>query len=252
MHLLTETNPKLNKGVKLGYLSFVLHLAPGSLSGHNVCPKASPGCLAACLNLSGRGGLFAPGTTTNKVQAARIRRTHEFFNDRATFMLKLVDDIQRGVRKAALENMAPSFRLNGTSDLSWEKYPVTINGVEYENIFAVFPGVQFMDYTAVPRRKVSHIPNYHLSFSAKENNDNDVRWALSAGMNVCVVFDIPKTQAFPETYMGRPVIDADDTDLRFLDIPGVICGLRSKGQAKLKQLARESGFARKIFPLTVE
>ena len=75
MKLLTTGNPKLMKGEKKGYLSFVLHLAPADLSGYNVCPMASDGCRAACLNTAGRGGIFKPGTTTNAIQDARIRKT---------------------------------------------------------------------------------------------------------------------------------------------------------------------------------
>ena len=41
--LLSTANPKIQKGTKLGYLSFILHLAPSDLSGRNTCPKATPG-----------------------------------------------------------------------------------------------------------------------------------------------------------------------------------------------------------------
>jgi hypothetical protein len=36
----------------------------------------------------------------------------------------------------------------------------------------------------------------------------------------------------PETYLGRPVIDGDEHDLRFLDPSGVVVGLRAKGKAR--------------------
>jgi hypothetical protein len=38
--------------------------------------------------------------------------------------------------------------------------------------------------------------------------------------------------AIPDSYNGRPVIDADETDLRFLDPKGVVAGLKAKGRAK--------------------
>lgn len=59
MKLLTVGNPKTEKGEKLGYWTAVLHLAPARLSGHEVCPGATIGCRAACLNTAGRGGLIA-------------------------------------------------------------------------------------------------------------------------------------------------------------------------------------------------
>ena len=107
--------------------------------------------------------------------------------------------------------------------ISFEKYEVA-NG---KNIFQMFPTVQFYDYTKVNNRKVAHIPNYHLTFSKADGNDMDVRIALSNGMNVAAVF-----RELPETYLGRPVINGDETDLRFLDPQGVIVGLKAKGKAK--------------------
>ena len=83
MKLLSTANPKIQKGTKLGYLSFILHLAPADLSGKEVCPKRTAGCTAACLNTAGRGGMFKKGETTNIIQQARIRKTKMFFEQRA-------------------------------------------------------------------------------------------------------------------------------------------------------------------------
>jgi len=116
--LLSTANPKIQKGTAKGYLSFILHLAPSDLSGRNTCPKATPGCTAACLNTAGRGGMFKRGETTNVIQRARIRKTEYFFNDRAAFMDDLVTDIMKAVNYARRKGLKPVFRLNGTSDLS--------------------------------------------------------------------------------------------------------------------------------------
>lgn len=204
-------------------MSFILHLAPYTLGGINTCPKATQGCIASCLNTAGRGGLFKAGELTNMIQKARIRKTEWFATDRQGFMNQLVDDIQRGINKATKKGFIPVFRLNGTSDLSWEKYIVQ----DGKNIFQLFPTVQFYDYTKVLNRKISHLSNYHLTFSRAESNHADVEKALQAGMNVAMVFD--KT---PETYNGIPVFDGDDSDLRFLDPANHIIGLKAKGKAK--------------------
>ena len=222
--LLSTANPKIQNGTKLGYLSFILHLAPSDLSGAgNTCPKATAGCKAACLNTAGRGGMFKKGENTNMIQKARIRKTVEFFTDREQFLKDLAADVRKAIKFAERKGLTPVFRLNGTSDLSWEKYEV--EGAK--NIFALFPQVQFYDYTKVIGRKVKDIPNYHLTFSKADGNDTDVAIAMQQGMNVTVVFD-----KMPETYMGRPVVDADETDLRFLDPKGVVLGLKAKGRAK--------------------
>jgi hypothetical protein len=223
MSLLTVGNPKLMKGEKKGYLSFVLHFAPADLSGKEVCPKRTAGCTAACLNTAGRGGIMKKGETTNIIQQARLRRTKEFFADRQAFLNQLTVDIIKAKTSAEKKGLIPVFRLNGTSDIAWEKYEVANN----KNIFQMFPDVQFYDYTKVNNRKVSHIPNYHLTFSKADGNDMDVRIALQAGMNVAAVF-----REVPETYLGRTVVNGDETDLRFLDIKGVIVGLKAKGKAK--------------------
>jgi len=215
---LSTANPKIQKGTKLGYLSFILHLAPSTLSGRNTCPKATPGCIASCLNTAGRGGMFKRGETTNTIQKARIRKTRYFYEQRQDFMLDLKKDIEKAIKLAAKMNLIPVFRLNGTSDLSWEKYDM-LPGL---NVFECFPTVQFYDYTKVLGRKVKGIANYHLTFSKAENNDSDVAEALLQGMSVVAVYD-----KIPE---GVP--SADETDLRFLDPKGVMLGLKAKGPAK--------------------
>jgi hypothetical protein len=50
---------------------------------------------------------------------------------------------------------------------------------------------------------------------------------MAQGMNVAAVFD-----KVPSEYNGVEVIDADEHDLRFLDKPGVVAGLKAKGRAK--------------------
>lgn len=223
MKLLSTGNPKLLKGEKKGYMSFVLHLAPSDLSGKNTCPKATAGCKAACLNTAGRGGMFKKGETTNVIQQARIRKTKMFFENRDEFLTQLRSDITNGIKQAEKKGLIPAFRLNGTSDISWEKYEIA----DGKNIFQMFPDVQFYDYTKINNRKVSHIKNYHLTFSKADGNDMDVRLAVSNGLNVAAVF-----RSLPESYLGRPVINGDETDLRFLDPKGVIVGLKAKGKAR--------------------
>jgi hypothetical protein len=215
MELLTTSNTKILKGSGRGYMTFILHLAPADSSGHEVCPKRSPGCTAACLNTAGRGKM-------HKVQAGRLRKTLMYHEDRAGFMAFLISDILAGIRRAEREGVTPCFRLNGTSDIPWER--VRFEG---KNVFEIFPTVQFYDYTKIPNRKVAAYKNYHLTFSRAENNDRDVARAIAAGMNVAVVFN-----EVPSTWMGMPVMPGDEDDLRFLDPPRYVVGLRAKGRAR--------------------
>ena len=216
--VLLSKNTKTEKGLKLGVMTFALQLAPHKLSGYQVCPKASEGCALACLNMSGMG-------VYSTVQAARIKKTKFFFEDREAFMALLVKEVKAAIKKATKEGYLPAFRLNTISDIGWEKIRVVVNGIEYRSIMEAFPTVQFYDYTAIVGRKVPD--NYHLTFSRKESNQAGVLKAIESGMNVAAVFKV-----LPETYLGIPVIDGDLSDVRFLDAKGVIVGLKAKGPAK--------------------
>lgn len=232
MKLLSTGNPKILKGMAQGYNTYILHLAPANVSGYETCPKRTAGCTAACLNTAGRGGMFKRGESTNVIQEARKRKTRLFFENRIEFMRLLVADIELAIKQSKRLGLIPVFRLNGTSDLSFEKYEVVRNQKLFRNIFSAFAEVQFYDYTKVLGRKVTAIENYHLTFSAADGNDADVVKAIQQGYNVATVFGIKKTLPMPETYVGLPVFNGDESDLRFLDPKGVVVGLYAKGKAK--------------------
>lgn len=211
MKLLTTQNFKTTKGEKLGYLTGILYLAPAKISGYEVCPRRSEGCTAACLYTAGMGAF-------SNVQNARIAKTKRFFEDRENFLTDLLKDIVALVRKARKENLTPAIRLNGTSDIEWTRF----------GIMEKFPDVQFYDYTKVATRLAKDIPkNYNLTFSRSEHNDAWAKSALKEGFNVAAVFN-----KLPETWNGYPVINGDESDVRFIDAKGVVVGLTAKGRAK--------------------
>ena len=219
-----NSNPKLVKGDKLSdkYLSAITHLSPINT---RICPYQDIAkCKEACLNTAGRGGIFKKGETTNVIQEARKRKTKLFLEDRDTFMQLLVKDIQAFIRKCDRLDKKPCIRLNGTSDIQWETIPIG----EYENIFAMFPDVQFYDYTKIPTRKVSHIKNYHLTWSYSEANDKYAKLFDKVPYNKAVVFN----GALPSMFKELKVIDGDKTDMRFLDEPNSVVGLKAKGKAR--------------------
>lgn len=220
MKLLGIANTKTMKGEKLGFRTYIMHLAPSTLSGYQVCPMASPGCASACLNLSGMGRF-------SNVQKARIAKTKWFFEDRGAFMFQLLKEIRAAIRSSQKAGLTPVFRLNGTSDIRWETIAVFADGFWHTNIMEAFPNVQFYDYTKIPNRR--DIPaNYHLTFSRSEMNELEALQVLSAGvMNVAVVFD-----ELPNKWAGVTVVDGTETDLRFLDDRAVVVGLKANGKAK--------------------
>lgn len=224
MYLLSEaaSNAKTAKNSSQGnYMSYILHLAPANLSGYNTCPAASSGCKAACLNSAGRGAF-------SNVQKARIRKTVLLVKHRAEFMRQLEADLNLVVRRGVKSGLRPVVRLNGTSDLNW----TALKFSDGQNVFQKYSTIQFYDYTKVLGRlktlAARPIANYHVTFSRSETNQAECIEALRLGFNVAVVFggDVPPV------YLGKPTIDGDGHDLRFLDKPGSIVALKAKGKAK--------------------
>jgi hypothetical protein len=232
-----DANPKTVKGQKLGYMTAILYLAPFKLSGYQVCPMAElAGCVGDCLNTAGRGGmapLSAESVTIdghtvrlNSVQRARIARTRWFFENRESFMDQLFMEIHRFVKKARRLGLIPVVRLNGTSDIRWENvFPA--NGAN--NIFQVFPEIQFYDYTKIPNRKISAYKNYHLTFSNSARPEfveiaEKARQYYGDSISFVSVF---KAKVIPTGW-----VNGDESDLRFLDPAGSNIGLIAKGRAR--------------------
>ena len=215
-----NTNYKTIKSEKVGVLTGIIYMSPYNLSGKNVCPGASAGCAAACLNTAGRGAMGV-------VQKARLKKTNRFWDDRGQFLQDLAAEIAKLQKQAEAKGLKAAVRLNGTSDLPYERYKVGDTGM---NIMQLFPEVQFYDYTKLENRIVGQqLPaNYHLTFSRAEDNDHKLDDVLKH-TSAAVVF----SGELPSKWRGYPVIDGDEHDARFTDAgPGVIIGLTAKGKAK--------------------
>ena len=211
-------NPKIDKSNKVSskYWSVILHL---KTVNNKICPYQDiDKCKSASLNTAGLGGVYP------SIQKARQRKTDLFLNDRDEFMRQLVHDIEKFIRACERKDKLPAIRLNGTSDIQWEKIDI-----EGQNIFEMFPNVQFYDYTKIPTRKVDKIPNYHLTWSYSEANEKYAEMFNQVPNNKAVVF---RTKDLPSMFKGLEVIDGDTHDLRFLDKPNSVVGLKAKGQAK--------------------
>ena len=220
-----------------GFVTAIMYLAPSTIAGgKTVCPFAKTAqCEAACLYTAGQG-------VYSNVQQARINKTRRFLNDRETFMRDLVADISKFSAACERANRKPAVRLNGTSDIAFERIPV--DGCA--NIFDRFPHVRFYDYTKVTARAFANLPsNYSLTLSFSGANLKYAHAvehaAKETGINVAVVYrshDTVKMLAEitrrnrSNSLWERRVIDGDETDLRFLDPQGVIVGLYAKGAAK--------------------
>jgi hypothetical protein len=237
------SDAKTVKGETYGFLTGILYLAPHTSTKWNTCSMAGIAqCGNGCLFTAGRGAM-------NSVAQARVNKTVWFFTERNTFMQQLVADICKLVKKARKQSLTPLIRLNGTSDIRWETVGFTdADGVEYVNIFAAFPEVQFYDYTKDVNRKV--IPsNYDLTFSDSgvQGFQPFVEKAVALGMRIATVFR--DVAAIPDNHRGMPVIGGDNSDIRHLEDKGVVVALYAKGKAK----SDYSGFVfdRKIIPIAL-
>jgi hypothetical protein len=222
--LLTTQNAKTSKGEDLGYLTGILYLIPSDKSNLvNVCKFASKGCKQSCLESAGRGKF-------NSVKKARLAKTELFATNLEYFMQSLVYSIHKVIRQAKRKNLTPCIRLNGTSDIPYE----TIRNSKGQNIFEMFPDVQFYDYTPDFTRTDAFLgkwKNYHLTFSRKESRANHVQAErlLSMGVNVAAVYlDVEKV-----IQTNAKAVNGDFHDLRFLNPNnGSIIALKAKGDAK--------------------
>ena len=242
---LLKTNKKLDKkhGKAARYLVSGLTLAPGNISGHEVCQWRGV-CLGACV-------LHFAGRRVMPIVRARAKRiTKWLFSDRHSFETQLRSDIAAHIVRSKKLGLSPVIRLNVASDLDWT------------HIVREFPAVVFYDYTKSSARMLEYISgrlpkNYYLTFSDSEKTNNTfLRLVLESGCNVARVFDVkynPQRGTFGSLLktvcvdgLWVKVIDGDLHDVRIpsVDGCGVVIGLRLKGTNKAKKHAIRGGFAK--------
>jgi hypothetical protein len=229
-------SPKAIKARAFGWMNAINYMAPHRYAGvGDLCGNASPGCIALCLGLhSGQAAMVKGGKlrAMNAVRRSRVMKARLLMEDRKAFLAELVAGIERAERKAIREGLQLCVRLNGATDLAWEGLAPWV--------FTRWPHLQFVDYTKSLKRALAHAagkmpPNYNITFSRSEINEADCLQVLAAGGNVAVV----SSQPAPDTYLGAPVIDGDEHDLRHLDPTGVVVWLKPKGSRAKRD---KSGF----------
>jgi hypothetical protein len=241
----TTTNPKTLKNGKVSDRpTIVLHLEPVTFGA---CPAAGS-CAAVCLNRAGN-----PVYLNNKL-ARRHKRSVAFNTDRTQFKQLLVVEAARQRKLGYI-----GVRLNGTSDIDWEREFVNIDGAMLPWIQQLVPafsirlpgdynlmqvltamGFEPYDYTKRIDRDFSLAAayGYHLTLSWGGRHDNiilDV--AKENKLNVAAgIAGIKRSQDLPDfvTVGGKElaVVDGDVTDWRRDDptpsaLPHIV-GLRIK------------------------
>lgn len=206
---------------KNGTITYCLYLAPWNLSGYQCCPGGK-WCHKLCLNGSGRnkGDIISRGVEGSNINISRIKKTRLFYENKDVFMQLLIHEINKAKNYAEKHNMEFSVRLNGTSDISPEKFIY-----KGKNILEIFPNIQFYDYTKVYSRVdlTKKYDNYYLTFSYDGHNMEKCINAINNGINVAVVFANQKK--LPKFFVNYPVCDGNLFDMRYKDPKKHIVGL---------------------------
>ena len=172
--------------------------------------KNRANCGKTCLVYTGMARVFP------KVNEARQRKTAWFHEDREAFLNQLRKELRLHEKNCIKKGIKPACRLNVFSDIAWEKL-----GIPQE-----FPNIYFYDYTKNAYRLGNTPDNYKLIFSYSKSADYQkfVARAWDTDVPIAVVFK----DRMPDTFIGRPVVDGDKSDLDNVRAGRVIIGLIEK------------------------
>jgi hypothetical protein len=233
------SDAKTIKGEKIGIRTAIFYGEPGDL-----CPWKSPSCHAHCLYTAGRGIIPT-------VQRGRIKRTLRFLQDRKGFLADLHRELASHAKTSARKGMEAYARLNGTTDIPWERIDPTL----FDH------GIKAYDYTKGIDRMLDYLSGHHpsgkpwpasysLTFSWAGDNladcvtvlqrqgsvavpvSNEVYYAVLHGQGPFFAHMETLRKAFPGDWTP---VDGDEHDARPLNRKrkgGTLLLLRAKGSAR--------------------
>jgi len=219
-----NSSAKVVKGEKLNVYTGVLYLKPAdSVAKQTICPAAGKaGCKAGCLETSGLLGMKIGDN-------AKIKRTICYLLETERFGIELRKEINKHYKK---HSEALTIRLNGTSD------------IDFSALIASMPYIQFYDYTKIYYRvKNNRLKNYDLTYSGSANNDLVIKHtarAIRDGKRVVLAMNTAETKGEwkrPQLIGDIPLVDMDETDVRFKDAANAIGTLKRKGSSKTERKA---------------
>ena len=225
---LLDTNASNTKVKKTEKKSDNVRLASLSLMPDEIicpwCVKA--GCKNLCLKESGRGRF-------DNVAQGRQRKTDYWHASQSEFLTQLRNELANFEKLCFKTNVQPVVRLNVLSDIQWERHDIP----------QAFPNISFYDYTKIAQRLDKTPDNYRLmfSYSGTKAYQPQVKRALKTDASISVVFtEIPTNPEY--RFLGRPVIDGDQSDLINLNAGPVIIGLKYKRTKASSQAIEQSDF----------
>jgi hypothetical protein len=211
-----DENLKLTHSETDRVAAFGLSLAPADLSGTwNTCRYATKGCRAACLATAGNGRY-------DQSQRGRVWKTKWFAAQPLNFLRVLVDELDNiKVDTWTMAGWTVSFRFNVLSDLPWETIAPWIVARIGDR------GIRAYDYSKWPtsKRAGAAALGYVVCQSISERSSGR---DIDEAPHPVVVVDVKRGHALPACWRGRPVVDGDLSDARFLDPAGTVVLLRYK------------------------
>ena len=185
------------------------------IPGLNLCPFSTPQCRKHCLgHTSGR-------MVMDNSRAAQQSRTEFMYDHPLLYQVKLYDECRRHAIRIHKNGKLMVLRLNGTSDIPWEKSPHLLDALRQAGVD------EFQDYTKWDKQRRGTPDDYYIAQSVTEDDDPRDVPALAVAI-------VPRVDKLPDTWFGRPVIDGDleHGDLRLMDEkvnPDAVVLLRAKG-----------------------
>ena len=183
------------------------------------------------------------------VQRARIDKTVFFMTRREQFLQQLFEEIEKTHAKAQREGAQDYYRLGCNDSFGWWRFGI-VQRLAGCSFYDYYPLIALYRSILEGNPLTDQIPaNMRICWSRKETNTEDqVRTILGFGQNVAVVFHNGSEgetgycgrgaykQRLPESYLGFPVIDGDESDIRFLDPQGgYVVGLRLKSRTQAQR-----------------
>ena len=229
---------------------------------HNGCKGATPGCIRACLNDAGHGGL------NRGCAACRARRTLAMIADPVTYVRAMIWALARESANATADGVPLAFRMLGTDETPWFRMRAPLSFHETRILHHRF-GVDALAGDAVtiadafaPMIADGRMIPYEYVKLGVDHPDGPCAWlaagwrdvtasfaadritacadairALDAGFRVAVPIAWPKGETLPTTAVITltdgtvrtvPCVDGDADDARFRNPGRCVVLLREK------------------------
>ena len=203
-----STSYKFQLSTDSSYVTAGIYLAPHKMSGlsKSLCPWAKS-CYKSCIYETGRMPTH---------HDSYVRKTHALAIDSSLFIESLVMEIKVLAFQCSLLGKSLWMRLDGTSDLLWDRH------VDLERLVNDTEGLEgFYGYTKGPLaiRKPTSFNRFCYSLQEGDDSMKEARKWLQAGHSVAVVVSAKDYKKYKD---DDRFIDGDKNDHRFLDSNKVV------------------------------